>query len=128
VVNTGTGSSWPPSSPLADPHARRRHSAQLKLERSREKVRTELFLEVHFADATGAPQVGYATEISLSGMRIETIAPLPFGAEVTLGIPLPGAAPVEVASKVLWSSATAMKVQFGAMGARETHALTRLLG
>lgn len=78
---------------------------------------------------------GRATDISLGGMFIETATPLPFSAELVVHITLPSPAGSPAsASKaaftlpgvVRWTRADGMGVQFGLIGARETHAITEL--
>ena len=67
-------------------------------------------------------------DISLGGVFVETGSPLPYGAEVRLFIALPGLIQGPgIAGVVRWSKPTGMGVQFGVMGARETHALATLL-
>lgn len=69
-----------------------------------------------------------ARNISVGGMFIETDQPLPFGAEVTVEIALPDLPELaRIACTVRWTSAEGMGVQFGVMGARETHGLVKLL-
>ena len=67
-------------------------------------------------------------DVSLGGMFIETETPLPYGAHVRVTLRLPGLRDeVTIESIVRWSKPGGMGVQFGRMGARETHALTLLL-
>lgn len=67
-------------------------------------------------------------DISLGGVFIETQTPGSFNAELLVFLRLPGVKnEVVVKSKVRWTERTGMGVQFGAMGARETFALTKLL-
>jgi PilZ domain len=65
-------------------------------------------------------------DVSLGGMFIETSPPLPYGAKLRIYLPLPGL-DAGIECVVRWAKPDGMGVQFGAMGARETHALTRLL-
>jgi type IV pilus assembly protein PilZ len=61
-------------------------------------------------------------------MFVETPTPAPFGATVIVYLRLPGMKQeVGVRSTVRWTKPNGMGVQFGVMGARETHALTELL-
>jgi hypothetical protein len=70
-----------------------------------------------------------ATNVSLGGAFIETLTPAAFGARIVVLLPLPGMHyPAAIPSVVRWVSAEGMGVQFGMMGARETHALMQLLG
>jgi type IV pilus assembly protein PilZ len=65
-------------------------------------------------------------DVSLGGMFIETTPPLPYGAKLRIYLPLPGL-DAGIECVVRWAKPDGMGVQFGVMGARETHALTRLL-
>lgn len=77
----------------------------------------------------GGPQVeASCRDISLGGMFIETDSPAPFGAAITVYLPLPGMHGAAIRGTVRWTKPDGMGVQFGMMGARETHALTKLLG
>jgi uncharacterized protein (TIGR02266 family) len=69
-----------------------------------------------------------AKDISLGGMFVQTEKPLAFGLELVVHITLPGQkAPFALPAVVRWSRAgEGMGVQFGLLGARETHAITEL--
>jgi type IV pilus assembly protein PilZ len=78
---------------------------------------------------------GRAKDISLGGMFIETATPLPFSSELVVHITLPSpAGSAGAASKaalslpgvVRWTRDGGMGVQFGLVGARETHTITEL--
>ena len=66
--------------------------------------------------------VDYATNISLGGIRVETVAPLPVGTEVTLNFVLPHAGyPLKTKGEVRWvvePSTDDTDKAFGAMGIR----------
>jgi type IV pilus assembly protein PilZ len=61
-------------------------------------------------------------------MYVRTASPLPFGAELVVHLLLPGQkAPFALPGVVRWTRAgEGMGVQFGLIGARETHAITEL--
>jgi type IV pilus assembly protein PilZ len=68
-------------------------------------------------------------DLSLGGMFIETPEPAPFGSTITVYLPLPGMRhEATIRATVRWTKPGGMGVQFGVMGARETHALTELIG
>jgi type IV pilus assembly protein PilZ len=70
---------------------------------------------------------GRAKDISLGGMFIETAAPPAFGAELVVHVTLPGQrAAFAMPGVVRWLGGGGMGVQFGLVGARETHAITEL--
>ena len=71
---------------------------------------------------------GRAKDLSIGGMYVQTATPLPFGSEVVVHVVLPGQkAPMALPAVVRWTRATeGMGLQFGLLGARETHAITAL--
>ena len=72
-------------------------------------------------------RTGECQDISLGGMFIETAMPHPFGAEVVVHVSLPGdALPSALPAVVRWLRNGGMGVQFGLLGARETHTITKL--
>jgi type IV pilus assembly protein PilZ len=77
--------------------------------------------------AEGGPRVdARCRDLSLGGMFIEASPPLPYGAKLHVYFHVPGL-DAGVECVVRWAKPDGMGVQFGRMGARETHALTRLL-
>jgi Tfp pilus assembly protein PilZ len=67
-------------------------------------------------------------DISLGGMFVRTEAPAAFGAELVLHIRLPGAGTeTHFPGVVRWTRPDGMGVQFGLLGARETHAITEIV-
>jgi uncharacterized protein (TIGR02266 family) len=91
--------------------------------------RAPVDIAVEFA-AKGSPDrsSGRAKDLSIGGMYVQTAAPLPFGSEVVVHVVLPGQkAPMALPAVVRWSRPTeGMGLQFGLIGARETHAITEL--
>ncbi len=70
---------------------------------------------------------GLAKDISVGGMSIETSLAPRFGAEVIVHVELPGATePLVLPGVVRWVRGGAIGVQFGLLGAIETHAITEL--
>jgi type IV pilus assembly protein PilZ len=66
--------------------------------------------------------------IGLGGMFIETVEPASYGDLLTVYVPLPGfSSAVAISSVVRWTAPDGVGIQFGLMGARETHALTEIL-
>jgi Tfp pilus assembly protein PilZ len=71
---------------------------------------------------------GVAKDISIGGMFIETEETPSFGTRVTVVTRLPGLdAEVRLPGVVRWSKPDGIGIQFGLLGARETHAITLLL-
>ena len=95
---------------------------------TRRASRYELGLAICFEAGAGARVDGVCRNLSLGGMFIETIHPAAFGSSVLVQIQLPGLkAPTAIPCVVRWTDKEGMGVQFGGMGARETHALTELI-
>jgi Tfp pilus assembly protein PilZ len=95
---------------------------------NRQHPRKSIESPVAFQVEGGARIEASCRDISLGGVYVETEAPLPYGAALTLFIRLPGfGGEAAIASIVRWNKPNGMGVQFGRMGARETHALTQLL-
>ena len=70
---------------------------------------------------------GLAKDVSVGGMFIETTNPAPFGADVIVHIVLPGAENVVALPGVVrWVRDGGMGVQFGLLGALETHVITEI--
>jgi len=66
--------------------------------------------------------------LSLGGVFIETPKPAAYGVPIKVFVRLPGLdQETVIPSTVRWSTHDGMGVQFGVMGARETHALLQLL-
>jgi len=70
---------------------------------------------------------GRARDVSVGGMFIETASPLAFSSELVVHVTLPGhRTPFVLPGVVRWSGKDGMGIQFGLIGARETHAITEL--
>jgi hypothetical protein len=91
--------------------------------------RASVDLPVEFA-AKGSVErhPAHAKDISVGGMYVKTESPLPFGAQLVVYVQLRGQkAPFAFPAVVRWTRAgEGMGVQFGLLGARETHAITEL--
>jgi len=83
---------------------------------------------VAFQSGAGPRIEAACQDVSLGGMYIETSEPLPYGTKLRVFMQLPGLRnEAAIEAIVRWWKPTGMGVQFGVMGARETHALTTLL-
>jgi hypothetical protein len=95
-------------------------------QRRAHRVSLEVPVEVTSPDQ-GSDVPGVSKDISLGGMFIETAFPPAFGSTVTVGFTLPGErTPLLVSGTVRWTSTSGMGVQFGLLGARETHAIVEV--
>ena len=94
----------------------------------RKQRRSVIRIAVAFQVAGGPRIAALCGDISLGGAFIETAEIVPFGAPVRVFLRLPGLAGVWAIDAVFrWTNPTGMGVQVGVMGARETHALMKLL-
>ena len=77
---------------------------------------------------TAQPQTrGLAKDVSVGGMFVETSSPAAFGADVVIHLTLPGSnEPVALPGVVRWVRDGGMGVQFGLLGAVETHLITEI--
>ena len=95
--------------------------------RSHPRVSTDFTVRCELKD--GAAFEGVAKDISLGGMFVESShAPPPFGTQVTIIGQLPGSGTsARLPGIVRWAKPGGLGVQFGLLGARETHAIAKLL-
>jgi type IV pilus assembly protein PilZ len=95
---------------------------------NRQHPRKIIETDVAFQAAGGLRIAARCRDVSLGGMFIETASALAYGARVRVFVQLPGLKGESAIDAVVrWSNPSGMGVQFGVMGARETHALTLLL-
>ncbi|MBX3260775.1 MAG: PilZ domain-containing protein [Labilithrix sp.] len=97
----------------------------------RRYARASIDLPVQFAVKGGAEAArGIGKDISIGGMFIETDTPAPFGADVVVRVrlrtPSSDGQDFDLPGVVRWVRAGGMGVQFGLLGALETHAITEL--
>jgi type IV pilus assembly protein PilZ len=91
--------------------------------------RAPLDVPVEFIAKVGGERfTGRSKDISVGGMFVHAQQPLAFGTELVVHLQLPGQkAPFALPGVVRWSrTGEGMGIQFGLMGARETHAITEL--
>lgn len=75
----------------------------------------------------GVTLEGTAKDISLGGMFVETEGAPAFATAITITMPLPGVGPARLPAVVRWTKSNGFGVQFGLLGARETHAISKLI-
>ncbi len=97
----------------------------------RKYARAAIDLPVYFAvKGRDGSASGIGKDISIGGIFIETESPAPFGADVIVRVrlrtPSNGDQDFDLPGVVRWVRAGGMGVQFGLMGALETHAITEL--
>lgn len=88
--------------------------------------RTPVSLTVTLS-AGEAEAVGQTVDMSMGGVFVETTLSAPFGAETTITLLLPGIGSTRLPATVRWTKPGGLGLQFGLMGAKETHALQALL-
>lgn len=87
-------------------------------------ISADVTCEVKGGDAV----LGRSRDISIGGMFIESETPVAFGLELTVVLRLPGTkADTRLPATVRWLGPGGFGVQFGLLGARETHAISELL-
>ena len=95
----------------------------------RRDPRKPVAYQVEFTNSLGERMSGICRDVSVGGMHIETSHPAPFGSKVTIYMQFKGMrAPAALPGIVRWIRQNEMGVQFGLLGARETHAITSMLG
>ncbi len=97
----------------------------------RKYARAAIDLPVQFAvKGRGGSASGVGKDLSIGGIFIETDAPAPFGAEIVVRLRLQTPSndhqDFDLPAIVRWVRRDGMGVQFGLMGAIETHAITEL--
>ena len=98
------------------------------MEENRRHPRSQVTAPIAFQIGEGPLIEAESHDISLGGMFIETTEPAAYGAKIRIYIQLPGLKQeTQIEAIVRWRKTTGMGVQFGMMGARETHALTELI-
>jgi len=70
---------------------------------------------------------GTIVDLSVGGVYVEAPWSPAFGTEVTLAADLPGAKGMKLPGIVRWTKPSGFGVQFGLLGALETHALAAIV-
>jgi len=94
----------------------------------RHHERLQITLQIQI-EAPGMPaHSAVVKDLGQGGAFVESAQALAYGSEITLLISLPGETqPLRVPCTVRWSKPEGFGVQFGLLGAKETHAIARLL-
>lgn len=75
----------------------------------------------------GARLEGHSRDLSVGGMFVEAASSFPFGTEVRVEVALPLVGRASLPAVVRWVTREGLGLQFGLLGARETHAITALI-
>lgn len=89
--------------------------------------RTALNVEVEARASDGTSWKADSVDISMGGMFLSGELCVAIGSEISLTFELPGMGTVTLPCFVRWTSARGFGVQFGLIGARETHAIGRVV-
>jgi hypothetical protein len=93
----------------------------------RTQPRVPISADVMCEVSGGASITGRAKDISVGGMYIESEVSVSFGTQVTIVLRLPNTkADSKLPGIVRWLKPGGFGVQFGLLGARETHAISEL--
>lgn len=93
----------------------------------RSHPRVPLSADVTCEVSGGASFTGRAKDISIGGMFIESEMSASFGTQVTIVLRLPNTkADSKLPGIIRWLKPGGFGVQFGLLGARETHAISEL--
>lgn len=95
----------------------------------RQHPRTPYQLSVRcLLDGSSNEIQGTTKDIGLGGMFVASDSALAFDTKITVVLALPGIeGETRIPATVRWSTSEGFGVQFGLLGARETHALTDLM-
>ncbi len=98
------------------------------MQEKRSHARVPLNVEVTCELSDGTQVQGTSRDISLGGMYVESQAQPRFNTNLTVVLRLPGAREdSRLPGFVRWGNPDGFGVQFGLLGARETHLITGLM-
>ena len=98
------------------------------MQEKRRHARVLVDLPVTCTTSEGTAFGGIAKDLSLGGLFIECSEDFPFGTELTITIRLPGGLDEsQIPAVVRWNKPGGIGVQFGLLGAKETHLLAELM-
>jgi uncharacterized protein (TIGR02266 family) len=92
-------------------------------------TRTPIDVPVTFTHKSSSEVIsGYAKDVSVGGMFVETERPVHFGGEVAVRLRLPHSKDeLTLPAVVRWVRDDGMGLQFGLLGAKETHEITEVV-
>jgi hypothetical protein len=93
----------------------------------RQHPRREIEIELVLRSGDGAEGTGRTHDMSQGGAYILTSMQLGFGSTITIELMLPGLGKTSFPAVVRWIKPDGVGVQFGLLGARQTHALGDLV-
>jgi type IV pilus assembly protein PilZ len=93
------------------------------LQEKRQHARTPFEAAVEVVTQAGAKLGGKSRDISIGGMFVFASSSPAFGTEVKIHVTIPGLGPTELPGIVRWTTSEGFGVQFGLLGARQTHSI-----
>lgn len=93
----------------------------------RQYQRAEFSVPVHLSAKDGSDWTAESIDISVGGLFVAGFSAAPIGTEVSLKFELPPLGEVRLPAFVRWTSARGFGLQFGLLGAKETHAIGKLV-
>jgi hypothetical protein len=97
------------------------------VDEKRRHQRTIINLPVSCEGAGGAPFEANARDVSVGGMFVETNVAPAFGTNLTIIGNFPGGPGLRLPAIVRWTTPGGFGVQFGLLGAHETHVLAAIV-
>ncbi len=97
------------------------------MEEKRSHPRVQVEIGVSCARKAGPPISGTVKDVSMGGMFIESAETVPFGTELSIAATITGIE-LTLPATVRWAKPEGFGVQFGLLGARETHTIAKLFG
>jgi hypothetical protein len=98
------------------------------VQEKRQHRRIHLDSEITCNISNEEPFGARASDISLGGMRVVSERSLPFGTQLAISIEIEPYGKLDLPGTVRWTTADGFGVQFGLLGAKATHAITKLSG
>lgn len=93
----------------------------------RQHARTPVNMPCTVEQAGAPPLAAVLRDLSVGGAFVTTSTVMPFGTQIALVFAVEGqASPLRLPGVVRWAQPDGFGMQFGLLGARETHALTQL--
>jgi hypothetical protein len=94
----------------------------------RSHARKQVDLETQVTPHGASAFSGVLRDLGVGGAFIESAQEVPYDSALTLTLAVPGeATPLQLPGVARWSKPGGFGVQFGLLGARETHAIARLI-
>lgn len=93
----------------------------------RQHHRASLEVPVSITAKDGSMWITESVDVSIGGMFLSGTSQADIGAEVVLRLGLPKLGDVELPGFIRWTAGNGFGVQFGPIGARETHAIGNII-